>query len=167
MPDAIFQQVVEGVGKRIQTAVASDNTINVYRRRKPVLLDSDTIPAVIVSPASDGERIIFETFGGSVVYGYPVTCLIVSKGNTIITGALEAEGSEPDDTDADVATDTHMSLRETVRTAVYKRTVDDVASVFNGEIMMAPAATIVNGSGSLYLVSAVTVTHWSLETHTW
>lgn len=169
MPDAVFQQVIEGVGSRIQTAVASDSTINVYRRRKPVLLDSDTIPAVIVAPASEGERIVFETFGGQVVYGYPVMCLVVSRGNTVITGALEATGQEPDDTDADVATDAHMALRETIRNAVYKRALTGVSSVFNGEISVAPAIaeTTASGRASLYLVSAVTVTHWSLETQTW
>ncbi len=167
MPDAVYHNVVKAVGQRVLTVITNDVTREevVYRRRKPAVLESDGIPCVVVCPAADGERVIFETFGGQVVYGYPVTCLLVSKGNTIETPELA--NPEEAATDADTATATHMSLRELVRNEIYKTTLSGVSSVFNGEIVTGQPVTIIGGGGSLYIVSAMTVTYWSLETQTW
>lgn len=166
MADAIFHDTVEAVAQSVRAALtAASYTATTYRRRKPVLLESDSVPCVVVCPGSEGERIVFEAFGGSVVYGYPVTCLIVSKGNTISSPAITSP--EAAATTADTATASHMELRQVVRNAVYKRTLSGVSSVFNGEIVMGNAVTIAGGGQSLYIVSAVTVTHWSLESQTW
>lgn len=163
MPDAIYQSVLQATS---QLARAGTTGISaVYRRRKPVLLEADTVPCVIVSPGVDGERIVFETFGGQVVYGYPVTCLVVSSGITIKTAAVQ--NPEAADTTADTATEQHLLARESLRNAVYKRTLSGVSSVFNGEIVMGQPVTVAGGGQSLYMLSAMTVTYWSLETHTW
>lgn len=166
MPDAVFQEVVEAVSQRVAAAaVAAGSVYTVYRRRKAHVLESDVIPCVVVCPGSEGERIVFEAFGGQVVYGYSVTCLIASRGNEVLTPPIENPESAA--TTADGYTAAHMLMRETVRNAIYKRTLSGVSSVFNGEIVAGQPVVVTGGGGSLYLVSAMTVTHWSLETQTW
>ncbi len=160
MAVAIFQQVVNAVTDRLVTAFP---TRAIYNRRKPVVLEDDRIPCIVVSPSSDGERIVLETFGGNVVYGYPVNVLLVSPGNEIATLRHPADTEE----EADLETFDHMEARELIRNTVYKTGLTGVASVFNGEIAMGRPFTITGGGQSLYMVSAVTVTHWSLETQVW
>lgn len=163
MPDATFQAVVKAVGRRVEAAV---NPTAVYTRRKAVLLEDDEVPCVVVCPSSEGERVVIETFGGNVVYAYSVVCLIVSPANTVMTPRTEVPGGE--ESESDVATDEHMMLRQTVRNAIYKTALTDVETVFNGEIVAGQPMTMTAGpTGSLYAVSAMTVTHWSSETQTW
>lgn len=160
MAQGIYNTVITQLASVVNTAVTG--LASTYKRLRPKLIDSDSIPCVIVCPASDGERILFEGFGGTVAYAYPVTCLLVSKGNTITTNVVGGAT-----TAADTDFDDHMNLREVLRNGIYKRTLSGAPSVFNGEIEMAPAVAIAGSEGALYLVSAARMTLWSLESQTW
>lgn len=173
MADAIFRQTVLAAGKLVQTLGTSfPPTFETYLRRKPIVLESDAAPPlVVICPGNDGEAILQTCFGGTVVYGYPVIFMVVTKGNTIVTG----KGSTTDWTNAgsytqaDTDTINHMAIREAVRNAVWKNTLSGVTSVWKAsDPVMGEPMTIAAGTGtSLYLVSAMTVTYWSSETQTY
>jgi len=158
---AIFQQCVDADALR---ATAALPTVPVYNRRKPHLIDGDKIPCVVVSHAPEGERVLFEAFGGVIVYGYPVTVMCVSAGNELYTLRYPADPDE----EADRETMGHTEMREVLREAMYKMTLTDVDSVFNCDPpAMGPAFRVMASNQSLYLVAMMTVTHWSLETKVW
>lgn len=160
---AVFQQCVNAVADRVTLAFP---TRAVYNRRKPVLLEADRVPCIVVSPAKEGESVVMETFkntGGNVVYAYPIDTMLVSPGNEITTLRYPAEPDE----EADHETFDHMEARETLRGALWKLTLDDVDSVFNGSVTMGEPFKMAGAGQSLYLVSFIRVTHWSLETQDW
>jgi hypothetical protein len=164
MPSTKYFTVLGAAADAVNTEVTAASAGTVYSRGRPKVLESDSIPCVVLSPSTnDGTQIIQESFGGEIVYGYPVTCLVVSKGNTILTNSVAVGGSTAADTDLQ----NHMALMEIVRGAVWKRTLSGATTVFNSEIEVAPAVAIAGASGGLYLVTAVKVTYWSLESQTW
>lgn len=159
---SVFSRVVDATAAVV--AGAADTafpTIPTYRRKRAVLLEGDQVPCIIVAPGSEGPRIVFETFGRGIAYGYPVMCALIFPSNAIHT-AIEGRYIPASETTEEEYADV-MRTAESVRDAVYKPSLAGVDSVFNAEVVLAPAFEAVGANASMYAVAGVVVTYHSLE----
>lgn len=161
----MFMNVVNAIGNRLFDE--RPDGVNVFRRKSLRVLESDTLPLVVVAPGSDGETIVFETFPapastGGVVYAYPVAVAVVTRGNN--TDYPPINGSTEVISEAGVELENHLSVREWVRDQLFQPYIDDVASVLNCEVTPGPVVETSGAGGSLYDVSVTTAVYWSDET---
>lgn len=117
-------------------------------RKRPMLLATDTIPAIIISPGPGAESIRLETFGKLVEYRYPVTVTLVAAGDRVtevdVQGALE--------------------LRERLRQQMFQPLLDGLAEVHDTEMDLDPPYSAAAGPTTVYDVTAIRLTFSSLET---
>jgi hypothetical protein len=104
----------------VQTRVAGvSGGVPVVIRRRPQLLNVDTLPCIVVAPAPDGESVELEAFNRHVTWAYPVYVVVFSKGNRELTIA-------PDDFD----------LREAVRNEIYQPLLSGAGTVYDIDLTL-------------------------------
>lgn len=140
---SVFYQILDAVRDRLAT-IPSVPTIVI--RKRPVLVQEDTVPIVIVSP---GREIIGdEAFGNIVEYLYSVDVTIIQAGNRVY--------------EADVAT--LFDLRENIRNQLFQPLLSGAASVYDCQLETNPAFEVVSGQASNYDISGMVITYKSVET---
>jgi hypothetical protein len=140
---SVFYQILDAVRDRLAT-IPSVPTIVI--RKRPVLVQEDTVPIVIVSP---GREIIGdEAFGNIVEYLYSVEVTIIQAGNRVY--------------EADVAT--LFDLRENIRNQLFQPLLSGAASVYDCQLETNPAFEVVSGQASNYDISGMVITYKSVET---
>lgn len=140
---SVFYQILDAVRDRLAT-IPSVPTIVI--RKRPVLVQEDTVPIVIVSP---GREIIGdEAFGNIVEYLYSVEVTIIQAGNRVY--------------EADVAT--LFDLRENIRNKLFQPLLSGAASVYDCQLETNPAFEVVSGQASNYDISGMVITYKSVET---
>jgi len=139
-----YFNILEAVKQRVTTV--SNEIVPVIRKR-PILLATDTIPAIIISPGPGAETAGLEAFGQVVEYLYPVTITVVAASDRVteveVYGALE--------------------LRASIRQAMYQPLLAGVASVVNTTIDLDPPYSTAAGPGTVYDVTAIRLTFSSIE----
>lgn len=88
-------------------------------RRRPMLLNTDTLPTIVIAPGSDGESIELEAFDRHVTWAYPVVVVIFSRGNRELSIAP-----------------TDMDLREAVRNAIYQPLLSGAGTVYDIDLQL-------------------------------
>lgn len=139
----IFWQILDSVRDRIQSLPGSHNVVI---RKRPVLIQEDTVPIIIISPGE--ERVGMETFPITVEYRYTVQISIVQPGNRIFEGDVS----------------TLLDLRQSIRNIMYQPFLDGSTSVYNCFMDMSPAFDVVSGDSSNYDVTGMVLTFYSIET---
>jgi hypothetical protein len=141
---SIYFDILEAVRQRV---LGASNEITPIIRKRPMLLATDTIPAIIISPGPGAETIGLEAFGQVVEYLYPVTITLVMASDRVteveVYGALE--------------------LRERIRQAMYQPLLAGVASVLNTTIDLDPPYSTAAGPNTVYDVTAIRLTFTSTE----
>lgn len=141
---SIYFDILEAVRQRV---LGASNEITPIIRKRPMLLATDTIPAIIISPGPGAETIGLEAFGAVVEYLYPVTITLVMASDRVteveVYGALE--------------------LRERIRQAMYQPLLAGVASVLNTTIDLDPPYSTAAGPNTVYDVTAIRLTFSSTE----
>ena len=141
---SIYFDILEAVKQRV---LGASNEITPIIRKRPMLLATDTIPAIIISPGPGAETIGLEAFGAVVEYLYPVTITLVMASDRVteveVYGALE--------------------LRERIRQAMYQPLLAGVASVLNTTIDLDPPYSTAAGPNTVYDVTAIRLTFSSHE----
>lgn len=141
---SIYFDILEAVRQRV---LGASNEITPIIRKRPMLLATDTIPAIIISPGPGAETIGLEAFGQVVEYLYPVTITLVMASDRVteveVYGALE--------------------LRERIRQAMYQPLLAGVASVLNTTIDLDPPYSTAAGPSTVYDVTAIRLTFSSTE----
>lgn len=140
---SVFYQILDGVRDRL-SAIPSVPTIVI--RKRPILLQEDSLPLVIVSPGK--ENIGDEAFGNIVEYLYSVEVTIIQAGNRVY--------------EADVAT--LFDLRENIRNQLFQPLLSGAASVYDCQLETNPAFEVVSGQASNYDISGMVITYKSVET---
>lgn len=173
MPLSTFMLVVNKVADRLyanRPDLGDGSKIRVYRRKRLVVLEDDVtdpvsqeslLPCVVVAPAPEGERIIFEGFGGVVVYGYPVGVIFVARGNELDDEPMPVAEKYASDARKELRDITY--LHEWGRNQLYQPTLPGAPTVFNVDIGIAPAVEMVGRDSAMYDVSGCTATYWSTE----
>lgn len=139
----IFWQILDSVRDRIQSLPGSHNVVI---RKRPVLIQEDTVPIIIISPGE--EKVGMETFPITVEYRYTVQISIVQPGNRIFEGDVS----------------TLLDLRQSIRNIMYQPFLDGSTSVYNCFMDMSPAFDVVSGDSSNYDVTGMVLTFHSIET---
>lgn len=147
MSNSMYFDILAAVKQRILGVCGE--IIPVIRKR-PILLVTDQIPAIIVNPGPGAEQVGLETFARGVEYRYPVTVTIIHPGDRV--------------TEVDVQG--HLELRERIRNALFQPLLDGVVSVHDTEIDLDPPYTTAAGPTSVYDVAAIRLTFLSIETRT-
>lgn len=141
---SIYFDILEAVKQRVLSA---SNEIMPVIRKRPILLATDAIPAIVISPGPGAETIGLEAFGQVVEYLYPVTITLVMASDRVteveVYGALE--------------------LRERIRQAMYQPLLEGVASVLNTTIDLDPPYSTAAGPNTVYDVTAIRLTFSSTE----
>lgn len=139
---SVFYQILDGIRDRL-ALIANVPTIVI--RKRPILLQEDSLPLVIVSPGR--EVIGDEAFGNVVCYLYSVDVTIIQAGNRVY--------------EADVAT--LFDLRENIRNQLFQPLLSGAASVYDCQLETSPAFEVVSGQASNYDISGMVITYKSVE----
>jgi hypothetical protein len=139
---SVFYQILDGVRDRL-AAIPSVPTIVI--RKRPILLQEDSLPLIIVSPGQDS--IGDEAFNNTVEYNYSVEISIIQAGNRVY--------------EADVAT--LFDLRENIRNRLFQPLLGGAATVYDCQLETNPAFEVVSGQASNYDISGMVITYKSVE----
>jgi len=140
---SVFYQILDGVRDRL-ALIPSVPTIVI--RKRPILLQEDTLPLIIISPGQDS--IGDEAFNNTVVYNYSVEVSIIQAGNRVY--------------EADVAT--LFDLRENIRNQLFQPLLGGAVTVYDCQLETNPAFEVVSGQASNYDISGMVITYKSVET---
>ena len=140
---SVFYQILDGVRDRL-AAIA--NVPPIVIRKRPILLQEDTLPLIIISPGQDS--IGDEAFNNTVEYNYSVEVSVIQAGNRIY--------------EADVAT--LFDLRENIRNQLFQPLLGGAVTVYDCQLETNPAFEVVSGQASNYDISGMVITYKSVET---
>lgn len=140
---SIFFQIMSGVRDRVKALPGANNCVI---RKRPVLLQEDNVPLIIVSPGQ--EQVGEEAFNNTVEYNYSIEISIIQSGNRVY--------------EADVAT--LFDLRQSIRNVLFQPLLDGAVTVYDCELETNPAFEVVTGQASNYDISGMVITYKSVET---
>ena len=139
---SIFWDALSATKTRIE-AIAGIPTVKI--RKKPVFLQEDTAPLILLTPGK--EKVEMEAFSTVVEYVYQVQVSIIRPGNRIYESDVES----------------FLSLRQEIRNALYQPFLTGVATVIDSIIETTPAFDIVSGDSSNYDISGMVIRYKSIE----
>ena len=115
---SVYFDILNSLKTRVQTAVSTNATVAL--RKRPVMLTGDPFPMVVVAPTDDGEIIEQETFNQGVTYIYPVIVVMYLVG----------------DRNQDLNVEGYLSLRQTIRNAIYQPLLGGAGTVYDTNLSM-------------------------------
>lgn len=113
---SVYLDILNACQARVAAAAGG---VPVHLRRRPQLLNTDTLPTIVVAPSAEGESVDMETFSRGVTWAYPVVVVIFSRGNRELSIA-------PDD----------MDLREDIRNAIYQPLLSGAGTVYDIDLQL-------------------------------
>mgnify|MGYP006282682751 CR=1 FL=1 len=140
---SVFFQIMSGVRDRVKSLPGANNCVI---RKRPILLQEDLLPLIIVSPGQ--EQVGEEAFNNTVEYNYSIEISIIQAGNRIY--------------EADVST--LFDLRQSIRNSLFQPLLDGAVTVYDCELETNPAFEVVTGQASNYDISGMVITYKSVET---
>lgn len=114
-------------------------------RKKPILLQEDSIPLVLLTPGK--ERVEMEAFDKVVEYVYEIQISIIRAGNRIYEADVES----------------FLTLRQDIRNALYQPGLTGANTVLDSVIETSPAFDIVSGDSGNYDISGIVIRYKSIE----
>jgi len=139
---SIFWDTLSATKTRIE-AIAGIPTVKI--RKKPVLLQEDLVPLILLTPGK--EKVEREAFDRVVEYVYEVQVSIIRPGNRIYESDVES----------------FLSLRQEIRNALYQPSLTGASTVIDSIIETTPAFDIVSGDSSNYDISGMVIRYKSIE----
>jgi hypothetical protein len=137
-----FGDILTDVKTRIET-IASVPPVVI--RSRAILLESDPLPTIVVSPLQETNAI--DAFNLTVAWDYTVQVTIVQAANRIYSANVAA----------------YLQLRENIRQKLYQPTLPTVSGIIGMEINMQPAFESVMGNVNNFDISGMTITYRRLE----
>ena len=113
-------------------------------RKKPALLQEDTIPLILVTPG--GEKISMEAFDRVVEYTYDIQITIIRAGNRIYESDVES----------------FLELRQSIRNVMYQPNLPGTEFI-DANIELTPPFDIVSGDANNYDISGLIIKYKSIE----
>lgn len=113
---SVYFDILNALKTRVESAVSTNATVAL--RKRPVMLSGDPFPMVVISPSEDGEIIEQETFNKNVTYIYPVVVVMYLVG----------------DRNQDLAVEGYLSLRQTIRNAIYQPLLGGAGTVYDTQL---------------------------------
>ena len=129
----------------IQRLMAIPGIPEVKIRKKPVLLQEDTIPLILITPGK--EQVEMECFDKVVEYVYEVNVAMIRPGNRIYESDVED----------------FLKIRQAIRDTLYQPTIPGVSTVIDSLIETNQAFDIVSGDSSNYDISSMLIRYKSIE----
>lgn len=114
-------------------------------RSRAILLETDALPVIIVSPLQETNAI--DAFNLAVAWDYTVQVTIVQAANRVFSANVSS----------------YLQLRENIRQKLYQPTLPTVTGIIGMEINMQPAFESVIGNVNNYDISGMTITYRRLE----
>lgn len=114
-------------------------------RKKPVLLQEDAIPLILITPGK--EQVEMECFDKVVEYVYEVNVAMIRSGNRIYESDVED----------------FLKIRQAIRDTLYQPTIPGVSTVIDSLIETSQAFDIVSGDSSNYDISSMLIRYKSIE----
>lgn len=115
---SIYEDILNTLATRVSQALvaASFTGIPVNVRKRPIYLEGDKLPSIVVAPDLDGEQIEFETFTCmKTTYIYPCVVSMFLASNRQQSENLGL----------------YLDYRETIRNAIYKPELGGVLTVYD------------------------------------
>ena len=137
-----FNDILGDIKTRLETIVGVPPVVI---RSRAILLESDALPTIIVSPLQETNAI--DAFNLTVAWDYTVQVTIVQAANRIYSANVAA----------------YLQLREDIRQKLYQPTLLTVTGIIGMEINMQPAFESVMGNVNNYDISGMTITYRRLE----
>ncbi len=113
---SVYLDILNAVQVRVANAAPG---IPCHVRRRPLLVNTDTLPTIVVAPSPEGESIELDAFERHVTWSYPVTVAVFSRGNRELSIAA-----------------TDMDLREDVRNAIYQPLLSGASTVYDIDLQL-------------------------------
>jgi hypothetical protein len=139
---SVFGDILTATKTRLE-AIAGIPTVKI--RKKPVLVQEDTIPLVLVTPGR--ERIGMEAFDTVVEYIYEVQVTVIRAGNRIYESDVQS----------------FLELRQSIRNTLYQPLLAGAATVIDINMETSPPFDIVSGDANNYDISGIIVKYKSIE----
>jgi len=114
-------------------------------RKKPILLQEDVIPIIIITPGK--EDIGIETFDKIVEYIYEIQISYIRDGNRI----YEEDVKE------------FLGIRQAIRNTLYQPLLPGSSTILDSVIETTPAFEVVSGESANYDISGMVVRYKSIE----
>lgn len=113
---SVYLDILNACAAKVAAAAPG---VSVQLRRRAQLLNTDTLPVIVLAPAPEGESVELEAFNRHVTWAYPVNVIIFSRGNRELAIAP-----------------TDMDLREDVRDAIYQPLLSGAGSVYDIDLQL-------------------------------
>ncbi len=139
---SVFWDILSSTKTRVE-AVANVPTVKI--RKKPVLVQEDSLPLILITPGK--ERIGDEGFDSLVEYIYEVQVTLIRAGNRIYESDVES----------------FLELRQGIRQALYQPSLPGAATVLDVNMETSPPFDIVSGDSNNYDISGIIVRYKSIE----
>jgi len=114
-------------------------------RKKPVLLQEDAIPLILITPGK--EQVEMECFDKVVEYVYEVNVAMIRPGNRIYESDVED----------------FLKIRQSIRDTLYQPAIPGISTVIDSLIETSQAFDIVSGDSSNYDISSMLIRYKSIE----
>lgn len=141
MADSFFWKGLVYAKQRLE-AIPGIPTVKI--RKKPVLLQEDSIPLIIVTPGK--EKVAMEAFERIVEYTYEIQITIIRAGNRIYESDVQ----------------NFLELRESIRNSMYQPNLPGTDFI-DANIELTPPFDIVSGDSSNYDISGLIIRYKSIE----
>ncbi len=139
---SVFWDTLAATKTRLE-AVTGIPTVKI--RKKPILLQEDSIPLILLTPGR--ETVQMEAFDRVVEYVYEVQVSMIRAGNRIYESDVEQ----------------FLTLRQAIRNALYQPFLTGANTVLDSVIETTPAFDIVSGDSGNYDISGMVIRYKSIE----
>jgi len=139
---SVFWDILYATKVRMET-IPGIPTVKI--RKKPILLQEDAIPLIILTPGK--EVVGMEAFPNVVEYIYEVQISIIRAGNRIYETDVEQ----------------FLTLRQSIRNVLYQPVLPWASTVLDSIIETNPAFDIVSGESFNYDISGMVIRYKSIE----
>ena len=142
MASSIFWEALVYTKKRLEM-IPSIPTVKI--RKKPVLLQEDTIPLILVTPGK--EKVGMEAFERVVEYIYEIQITMIRPGNRIYESDVES----------------FLKLRQSIRDNLYQPNLPGANTVIDAIIETTAPFDVVSGDAGNYDISGLIIRYKSIE----
>lgn len=139
---SIFWDTLAATKTRLET-ITGIPTVKI--RKKPMLLQEDQIPLILLTPGK--ETVGIEAFDKVVEYIYEIQISVIRAGNRVYEADVES----------------FLTLRQSIRNVLYQPNLTGANTVIDAIIETNPAFDIVSGDGNNYDISGMVIRYKSIE----
>ena len=142
MASSIFWEALVYTKQRLE-AIPAISTVKI--RKKPVLLQEDTVPIILVTPGK--EKVGMEAFDRVVEYIYEIQITMIRPGNRIYEADVES----------------FLKLRQSIRNTLYQPALPGADTVIDAIIETTAPFDVVSGDAGNYDISGLIIRYKSIE----